>query len=154
MMNIKLLKREFYIAFYSTVFIMVILLGTIIVLFYSRDPSSFPTDGLEEIVFYSLLIVVTLTLVFCSYYLSLFCKDLTAVKQGSFEQVTGRVIRFLRNENIDTGQQMNLLPIIAINGTEKTIKLVLSTYIKIGVKYTFAYLKHTGIAVVIAENDE
>lgn len=77
--------------------------------------------------------------------------DLDAVKEESYESVTGEVIGYKRRAEGNDGLDLYYSPIIQLLDSNETITLeVLNT--ELGETYTFYYLENTRIAV-IAEVD-
>ncbi len=77
-------------------------------------------------------------------------KDLKNCIRENYLNVTGKVIGFEKNENPDSGDQIDCIPIIQTETGEK-ITLSVNEFLDIGKTYTFNYLKHTKLAEVKKE---
>ena len=76
-------------------------------------------------------------------------KDYKALKNSSFISVTGKVLRFERNTEPESGAQINDKPVILDLDTGGEIKLNINDKIAIGETYEFVYLKNCKIAEIV-----
>ncbi len=132
-------KLVFCIAF-NLMFLIAIILS---VLF----PTIFFTEAPTEIALSVILGIFSLVEIYLLYVLITCLKDLNNVKKNNFEVITGRVIRYARNQ-ADTGRQLNNYPIIQEVNSDKTVRLLVNKGTEINGTYTFHYLKHTKIGIV------
>ena len=76
-------------------------------------------------------------------------KDIKSLKINDYVSVVGKVLKFKRNLNPDTGIQINDTPIVLILDTNEEIELIINDKVKVGEIYRFNYLKNCKIAEVI-----
>ncbi len=76
-------------------------------------------------------------------------KDYRAVKHNDFVTIVGKVIRFAKNKNTDSGAQINDKPVVMITDTNEEIVLNVNDKITVGESYRFNYLKHCKIAEIV-----
>lgn len=151
-MDKKQLKQEYFVIFIVRLFIIAMLASAIIACAVSENSISMQCTLTKDLLFYGLIITFSLAELYCIYDFTRYCKDFKAAKYEEFEEITGTVVKFARNQNIDTGQQINCIPIVQIKGSKEIIRLRLKTFTKIGQTYTFIYLKHTKIGAVKTTN--
>ena len=76
-------------------------------------------------------------------------KDLKSLKKKNYITIAGKVVRFKKNIDPDTGIQINNNPIILALNTNEKIELIINDKVMIGEKYKFSYLKNSKIAEII-----
>ena len=72
-----------------------------------------------------------------------------AIKNNSYISIEGRVIKFVKNIDLETGKQNNNIPIVEIVGTNDRVQLYMLDKVKIGETYIFHYLENSKIAEVV-----
>ena len=76
-------------------------------------------------------------------------KDLKSLKNNDFISIIGKVLKFKKNIEPESGVQINNIPIVLILDTGEEIELFINDKIMIGETYKFNYLKNCKIAEVI-----
>ena len=76
-------------------------------------------------------------------------KDLKSLKNNDFISIIGKVLKFKKNIEPESGVQINDIPIVLILDTGEEIELFINDKIMIGETYKFNYLKNCKIAEVI-----
>ena len=76
-------------------------------------------------------------------------KDRKSVKNKKYIEITGKVIKFKKNINPDTGYQINDTPVVLILDTDEEIELSVEEEIQVGETYKFNYLENCKIAEVV-----
>ena len=76
-------------------------------------------------------------------------KDQKSLKSKNFITIIGKVIRFKRNREPESGVQINDKPVVSILDTNEEIELIINDTIMIGEIYKFNYLKNSKIAEVV-----
>ena len=76
-------------------------------------------------------------------------KDKRAIKNNNYISIEGKVIKFVKNIDLETGKQNNNIPIVEIVGTNDRVQLYMLDKVKIGETYIFHYLENSKIAEVI-----
>ncbi len=140
----KRLKKEYFIMFAVRIGIITIMTGGIIAC--AVNESSISTTS--SLLFYGLIIVFSLAELFCIYDFAKYCRDFKAAKNLQFEELSGTVIKFAKNQDASTGVQINSIPIIQVVGSNEMIKLRINGFLKIGETYNFIYLKYTKMGAV------
>lgn len=145
MQPMKDLKITFYakLVFCITFSLLFLLAFILSVLF----PTVFFIEVPTGITLSVIVMIFSLIELYLLYVLITCLKDLKNVLKNHFEVITGRVIRYARNQ-ADTGRQLNNYPIIQEVNSDKTIRLLVNKGTEINGTYTFYYLKHTKIGIV------
>lgn len=76
-------------------------------------------------------------------------KDMKAIKNNNYISIEGKVIKFVKNIDLETGRQNNDMPIVEIVGTNGRVQLYVLDKVKIGETYIFHYLENSKIAEVV-----
>lgn len=92
--------------------------------------------------FIALIIISIITLV-------KLLKDLKSLKNNDYISIIGRVIRFKKNLEPESGVQINDKPIVLILSSNEEVALIINDKIMVGETYKFNYLKNCKIAEVI-----
>lgn len=75
--------------------------------------------------------------------------DLKSLKNNDFISVIGKVLKFKKNREPESGAQINDKPIVLILDTNEEIELIINDKIRIGETYKFNYLRKCKIAEVV-----
>lgn len=95
-------------------------------------------DGLFiTLIFFSTNVIVTLL------------KDLKSLKNNDYISIIGKVLKFKKNREPESGVQINDKPIVLILDTSEEVELIINDKIMIGEIYKFNYLKNCKIAEVV-----
>jgi hypothetical protein len=153
MQEIKELKITYYAHLGFAILFNILIIVGIVLSVVPKENSLFSASPriVPYVVFAALIIMEAYLL----YSLIIGLRDLKSVRTSSFERVTGKVIRYMRNQS-ETGSQLNNFPIIQIENSDETIRLLVNKGTAINETYTFIYLKHTklGVATNVATIDE
>ena len=96
------------------------------------------------------LFVVFIILIVCSAKVIVtLLKDAKSLKNNEYVSIVGKVLRFKKNIDPDTGTQMNNTPIVLILDTNVEVELHIKDEIMVGEIYKFNYLKNSKIAEVV-----
>lgn len=76
-------------------------------------------------------------------------KDLKSLKNNDYISIIGKVLKFKKNRDPDSGVQINDKPIVLILDTSEEVELIIDDKIMIGETYRFNYLKNCKIAEVV-----
>lgn len=76
-------------------------------------------------------------------------KDLNSLKNKDYISIIGKVLKFKKNRNPESGVQINDTPIVLIIDTNEEVELIINDKIMIGETYKFNYLKNCKIAEVV-----
>lgn len=76
-------------------------------------------------------------------------KDLKSLKKKDYITIIGKVVKFKKNIDPETGIQINNNPIILVLDTNEKIELIINDNIMVGETYKFSYLKNSKIAKII-----
>lgn len=76
-------------------------------------------------------------------------KDLKSLNKKNYITITGKVVKFKKNIDPETGIQINNNPIILVLNTNEKIELIINDKVMIGETYKFSYLKNSKIAEII-----
>ncbi|MDL2292470.1 hypothetical protein LJC17_02640 [Acholeplasma sp. OttesenSCG-928-E16] len=145
--SIKGLKMQYFIFLVFSIVFNMIMITVIVLLAMNRDGLFGMEQNVSSIISYVGIGISALAEIYLVYRCIICFKDLNSVRNNTFEEITGTVIRYAKNES-ETGQQLNDHPIIKEVDSEKTIKLFVSKGTRIQGTYTFIYLKHTKIGIV------
>lgn len=143
-MKEKLIKK-FYHRFFSSCIISTIcvVIFTILIIYSIYNDEKFLVRFFLVSFLIFFLIIIFLELRKC-------VLDLLAIKNGDFKIITGIVIKI---KEVDEGGDVTVIhhyPIVRDDETGQEIKLDAQGCLK-GCRYTFLYLKHTKLAVVIED---
>ena len=75
-------------------------------------------------------------------------KDIKSLKRHEYVTIIGKVLRFKKNRELESGAQTNDNPIVLILGTNEEVGLIINDKISVGETYKFNYLKNCKIAEV------
>ncbi len=143
MQPIKQIKRRYYIQLCLYVIFAIVLIVALILFAVYRNTFS------NIIIPYVLIVIFSIAEIGFLYTLFIHLKDLNSVRKNAFEQKTGTVIRYKRNQDPESGQQINTRAIICPIDSSKEIEiLVTEGMTKRDGTYDFIYLKHTKIGAV------
>ncbi|MFA6662058.1 MAG: hypothetical protein WCS56_03365 [Bacilli bacterium] len=144
----KLKMNYFVLLVFNNIMIIVMIIGTIMIV-KNRDSISLNNNEVfENVVFYVLIILISCcTLLFLKESIK-YWKDIGAVMSNKFETIIGKVVKFAKNLNVDSGYQINSVPIIKQIDSDDLVKLRLDTFTKIGETYTFIFLKSTKLGTI------
>ena len=78
-------------------------------------------------------------------------KDAKSLKNNDFVSIRGKVLKFKRNREPESGIQINDKPIVLILDTNEEVELIINDKIMIGETYKFNYLKNCKIAEVVGK---
>lgn len=81
--------------------------------------------------------------------ISTLLKDVKSLKNKVYVSIVGKVLKFKRNIEPESGAQINDKPIVLILDTNEEIELIINDKIMIGETYKFNYLKNCKIAEVV-----
>ncbi len=142
------LKEEYFVMF--VVRLGIILLTHGMILYFALNKTTLIPDNSvsDNALFFGIIIALSIAAIFILFEFMKYSKDFKDAKKQRFEEVTGSVIKFAKNQDTETGRQMNCIPIIQISGSEKTIKLKVNESLRIGETYTFIYLKNSKLGAV------
>ena len=76
-------------------------------------------------------------------------KDIRSLKSNDYVSIIGKVLRFKRNRELESGVQINDKPIVLILDTSEEVVLIVNDKIMVGETYKFNYLKNCKIAEVV-----
>lgn len=76
-------------------------------------------------------------------------KDFKSLKNNDYVSIIGKVLKFKRNREPESGVQINDKPIVLILDTSEEVELIINDKIMIGETYKFNYLKNCKIAEVV-----
>lgn len=123
--------------------------GIIIMLIYSNEFTSNQGKIFElTVVIVIIVAFIFLVLLSTKKLIALF-KDYNAVKSKNYISIIGKVIKFKRNREPESGVQINDQPIITILDTNEEIVLIINDKILIGEIYKFNYLYNSKIAEIV-----
>lgn len=92
---------------------------------------------LVVLIIFSMEVIITLS------------KDLKSIKNKVYVSIIGKVLKFKKNRDLETGVQINDKPIVLILNTCEEVELIIDDKIMIGETYKFNYLKNCKIAEVV-----
>ena len=78
-----------------------------------------------------------------------FLKDAKSLKSNDYVSIVGKVLKFKRNIEHESGVRINDRPIVLILDTGEEVELFINDKIMIGETYKFNYLKNCKIAEVV-----
>ena len=76
-------------------------------------------------------------------------KDLKSLRNCEYISITGKVLRFKKNREPESGVQINDKPVVLILDTNQEITLIVNDNIMVGKIYQFNYLRNSKIAEVV-----
>lgn len=76
-------------------------------------------------------------------------KDLKSLKNNDYISIIGKVLKFKKNREPESGVQINDKPIVLVLDTNEEVELIINDKIMIGETYKFNYLKNCKIAEVV-----
>lgn len=76
-------------------------------------------------------------------------KDFKSLKNNDYVSIIGKVLKFKRNREPESGVQINDKPIVLILDTSEEVELIINDKIMVGETYKFNYLKNCKIAEVV-----
>lgn len=149
---VKDLKTNYYVMFiFIVIFNIGMITGIVLLALNNGDWGEFDKTT-AKIFTYVLIAVLAMCESYLIYLLVNLFKDLKSVRTNTFEEITGTIIRYRRNESED-GRQINSMPIIQEVGSDRIIKLTLNNMsTRKNQTYTFIYLRHTRIGAVKTNN--
>jgi len=148
--QIEKLRLEYFIFFIVRLVTIIIITSAIVLCVLNKNSISFKNEVFNNLLFYGLIVIFGFTELLCVYDFFNYCKDFQAAKNSEFLELTGTVLKFAKNQNVDSGQQINSIPIIKIIDSDEIIELKVNGLTKIGQTYKFRYLKHTKMSVIIS----
>ena len=75
--------------------------------------------------------------------------DLKSLKNHDYISVIGKVLKFKKNTEPESGIQINDNPIVLILNTNEEVELIINDKIRVGETYKFNYLRKCKIAEVV-----
>ena len=81
-------------------------------------------------------------------------KDFESLKTNEYISIIGKVLRFEKNRDPDSGMQINDKPVVLILDTKEEITLIINDKIIVGETYQFNYLSNSRIAEVVKKASE
>lgn len=76
-------------------------------------------------------------------------KDAKSLKNNDYVSIIGKVVKFKKNKEPESGVQINNSSIVLILDTNEEIELIVNDKIMVGETYRFNYLKNCRVAEVI-----
>ncbi|MDZ4196963.1 MAG: hypothetical protein U1C51_06965 [Candidatus Izemoplasmatales bacterium] len=142
------LKTNYYVMLILVgIFNIGMIAGIVLLVLNNGDWGEFDKT-MAKVFTYVLIAVIASCESYLIYLLVNLFQDLKSVRTNTFEEITGIIIRYRRNEGED-GRQINSMPTIQEVGSDRIIKLTLNnTSTRKNQTYTFIYLKHTKIGAV------
>ncbi|MBQ7914643.1 MAG: hypothetical protein IJ492_05000 [Clostridia bacterium] len=108
------------------------------------------SEKIFDMLFFIGIIVVFVIVIVCSAKVIVtLLKDAKSLKNNEYVSIVGKVLRFKKNIDPDTGTQMNNTPIVLILDTNVEVELHIRDEIMVGEIYKFNYLKNSKIAEVV-----
>lgn len=148
MQSIKNIKRRYYIQLCLYIVFAIAFAVALILLAIYRNAFSI------EFIPYLLIAIFSIAEIGFLYTLISYLKDFDRVRKNIFDEITGTVIRYKRNQDPESGQQINTRPTICESDSNKEIEIYITEGMtQLNETYTFIYLKHTRIGVVKTLND-
>lgn len=148
MQSTKNIKRRYYIHLCLYIVFAIGFVVALILLAIYRNAFSI------EFIPYLLIAIFSIAEIGFLYTLISYFKDFHRVRRNIYDEITGTVIRYKRNQDPESGQQINTRPTICAINSNKEIEIcVTEGMTQLNETYTFIYLKHTRIGVVKTLND-
>ena len=108
------------------------------------------SEKIYDILFFIGIIVVFIVVIVCSAKeIVTLSKDAKSLKNNEYISIVGKVLRFKKNTDPDTGAQTNNTPLVLVLDTNEEIELHIDDEIRVGEIYRFNYLKNSKIAEVV-----
>lgn len=123
--------------------------GSIVILIYSNEFINGIGKTLGIIFIIGIVSLFAILIVFSVNVIITLIKDRESLKNTDFISIIGKVIKFRRNRDPESGAQINDKPIVMIVDTNEEIELVINDRIMIGETYKFNYLKNCKIAEIV-----
>lgn len=143
------LKEYYYFDFCINIFFGIILLFGFIIIIIIRDSLiNIWNQIFGYILFCGIHLILLVAIIFESLRIIKFIKDYPSLKNEKYEIIIGKVMGFRRNEDADSGVQINNFPIIENQENNEIIVLKTNEILKINEIYNFKYLKNTKIAAL------
>lgn len=76
-------------------------------------------------------------------------KDFKSLKNNDYVFIIGKVLKFKKHRETESGVQINDKPIVLVLGTREKVELIINDKIMVGETYKFTYLKNCKIAEVV-----
>jgi len=145
---IKQLKTIYFIEYLLKTLLFLVAVLSLILIVKTFYNSIVTKDKTENIV---IKFIISMGLLFTMIWLIPqivnYTKDLNSVVNNEFEEITGTVFKYEKNE-IDAGFQSNNFPNIKSLDGSTVIILYVKNKTEINKTYTFVYLKHSKIGVI------
>jgi len=123
--------------------------GSIIMIIYSEGLIESFGKTLGLIFLISIVVMFVILTIFSTKTLVTLLKDVKSLKSNDYISVVGRVLKFKRNTDPESGRQTNNKPIVLVLDTNEEVELFVNDRIVVGTIYKFNYLKNCKIAEVI-----
>ena len=78
-------------------------------------------------------------------------KDVELLKRNDYITIIGKVLKFKKNRDTESGGQINDKPTVLILDTEEEVELIINDRITVGGIYKFNYLKNCKIGEVVEQ---
>ena len=144
------IREIYYFSIISNIFLLVCSLAGCIVMLINTKRI---INVLGEVLGVFLAIAIFAAFVTLAYFLIknliVLLKDLKAVKNHNYITVTGKVIKFKRNIEPESGVQINNNPMVLIIDTGEELLLKVNDNVLIGEIYSFNYLKNCKIGEIV-----
>ena len=141
--------KMYYYTMISCVFTLIcgVACGVVTAVYFNEFYNDYKVFGTIFVIF---IISLSLFLILSSLK-GLICllKDFRDLKNNKFITVIGKVIKFERNREPESGAQINDKPVVMILDTNEQIVLSINDETKIGETYKFNYLKNCKIAEIV-----
>lgn len=143
MQSIKSIKRRYYIQLWIYIVLAIGFIVALTLIAVYKNAFS------AEIIPYLLIVILSVAELGFLYTLISYLKDLKSVRKNNFEEITGAVIRYKRNQDPESGQQINTRAIIRATNSNREIEIcVTEGMTRRNETYTFIYFKHTKIGTI------
>ena len=123
--------------------------GSIIMVIYSKELIESFGKTLGIIFLISIVVMFVILTIFSTKALVSLLKDAKSLKSNDYISVTGKVLKFKRNIDPESGRQTNNKPIVLVLDTNEEVELFVNDRIVVGAIYKFNYLKNCKIAEVV-----
>ena len=144
------IRRLYWFTMECHIFVLIcgVVAGLIMLINYNSFIDSF--GKVVGIIFLVFIIGMFIVLIFFSTKVIVaLLKDFKSLKNNDYISIIGKVLKFKRNREPESGVQINDKPILLKLDTGEEIQLIINDKILVGEIYKFNYLKHCKIAEVV-----
>lgn len=144
------IKHLYWLSMISIIFVLMCSIACIITLIIKHNECILLFGNLFGTLFMLVFVVIFTIMFICSIRkITIMVKDIKLLRNKEYISITAKVLSFKKNEDPESGVQINDRPIVLRLDTGEILELSINDEVMIGETYKFNYLRHSKIAEVV-----